>query len=214
MIASGNKIYLEEAGGFRDDARVPEHSIKSRPAYQRLARDPTGRRHILLADGPGVAAAGLAEGTRPEAFDERWTILANSVAMPDPEAGGADLAFRSQAHLLAALRRRLGEARMGLRLYAVGAEPFLWSVNALADDFGLGRLEIRLCAPAPGPRRVFCNHCRTITEGVKTNVFACAGCRAPLFVRDHFSRRLNAFAGVKADAEAPGDLPPILELYP
>jgi hypothetical protein len=60
---------------------------------------------------------------------------------------------------------------------------------------------------------VFCNHCRTITEGVTTNVVACAGCNAALFVRDHFSKRLNAFAGVQVDAEAPGEIPAIEELY-
>ncbi len=73
----------------------------------------------------------------------------------------------------------------------------------------MGRSEVRLCASLGSPRRVFCNHCRTITEGVTTTIVACAGCQAQLLVRDHFSRRLNAFAGVQVDAEAPGEIPPI-----
>jgi hypothetical protein len=32
-------------------------------------------------------------------------------------------------------------------------------------------------------------------------------------VRDHYSRRLAAYMGVSADAEVPGELPPIRELY-
>jgi hypothetical protein len=57
-------------------------------------------------------------------------------------------------------------------------------------------------------------HCRTLNDGVTGNVFACAGCGASLFVRDHFSARLAAFMGVQVDAEAPGEVPPIEPLYP
>jgi len=41
----------------------------------------------------------------------------------------------------------------------------------------------------------------------------CAGCGRHLLVRDHFSRRLAAYMGVMADAEAPGELPPIQEVF-
>jgi len=191
---------------------MPEPTIKSRPVYARLSRDPGGRRHLLVADAPDAALRGLASETTIDDFDERWTIVSNSRAIPSPEAGAAEQSFRSVQHLLLALHRRLAEERMGLRLYAVGAEPFLWSVHAVADDFGMSRREIHLCAAAVAARRVFCNHCRTISEGVTRTIFACHGCKAPLLVRDHFSRRLNAFAGVQADAEAPGDLPDIEDL--
>jgi hypothetical protein len=43
-------------------------------------------------------------------------------------------------------------------------------------------------------------------EDATANIVACPGCGANLFVRDHFSRRLRAFMGVKADAEMPGEL--------
>jgi hypothetical protein len=184
---------------------MSEPIVKSRPVYSALARDPTGRAHLLVADGP-LSDSLLAD------VDERWTIVADSRAIPSLEDGARDQAFRSEEHLLRALKRRLSDERMGFRIYAFGAEPFLWAINQVAEDFGLGRREIRLCASGPGPRRVFCNHCRTITEGVTTTIRRCAGCGASLLVRDHFSRRLNAFAGVQVDAEAPGEIPEIEEL--
>jgi hypothetical protein len=44
-------------------------------------------------------------------------------------------------------------------------------------------------------------------EGARMTIITCPGCGASLFVRDHFSRRLAAFMGVKVDAEVPGDIP-------
>ena len=32
-------------------------------------------------------------------------------------------------------------------------------------------------------------------------------------VRDHYSRRLAAYMGVMADAETPGELPPVREVF-
>jgi hypothetical protein len=192
---------------------MPSAMIKSRPVYAPLEPDRGGRRHLLLADSPEAATAGLAPGITGADFDERWTVVSGSRAIPSPNEGAVDQSFRSPQHLLLALRRRLSEERMGLRLYAVGAEPFLWSINAVADDFGVGRREVHFCATAQAGRRVFCNHCRTISDRVTTTVFACHGCGASLLVRDHFSRRLNAFAGVQADAEAPGELPEIEDLH-
>ena len=193
---------------------MSEHVIKSMPVYAPIALDRTGRRHLLLADAAEALVGGLAAETRAEAFDERWIIAGHSLAIPSPDEGAADHAFRSQTHLLDALKRRLSEETMGLRLYAVGREPFLWSVWGVAQGFGMGDQEVRLCASPAGPRRVYCNHCRTINEAVTTNIVVCAGCRAHLFVRDHFSRRLNAYAGVQVDAEAPGEIPAVEVLYP
>jgi len=42
---------------------------------------------------------------------------------------------------------------------------------------------------------------------VAQNIVTCPSCEAALFVRDHFSRRLAAFMGVKVDAEVPGEIP-------
>ena len=43
---------------------------------------------------------------------------------------------------------------------------------------------------------------------------ACGGCRRSLFVRDHFSRHLGAYMGFQIDAEAPGQVPDAVMLYP
>jgi hypothetical protein len=160
-----------------------------------------------------VPDGALAPGVETSAFDEQWKIVSNSLAIPVPDENCTQQSFRSETHLLIGLKRRLEEERMGLRLYAIGVEPFLWNVRGLASRFGMAAEEVHLYAIGTAARRVFCNHCRTITERVTTNIFECSGCGAHLFVRDHFSRRINAFAGVQVDAEAPGELPDVEELY-
>jgi len=186
---------------------------KSRPVYTTLKIDPSGRRHLLLTDSLRTCPDALAHGLETSAFNEQWTIISNSLVIPFPDETITRHSFRSETYLLIALKRRLEEERMGLRLYAIGAEPFLWKVRGVASEFCMATEEMYLYAVGPSARRVFCNHCRTVTERVTTNVFDCSGCGAHLFVRDHFSRRINAFAGVQIDAEVPGELPPVEELY-
>ena len=188
-------------------------TIKSRPVYSPLKLDPNGTRHLLLIGSLVAPLGAFAPGVAPASFDEQWRIVSNSSAIPAPDQTITEHCFRSETHLLIALRRRLEEECMGLRLYVLGTEPFLWNVRRLASDFGMGTEEVNLHATGTAARRVFCNHCRTITERVTTNIFECAGCGARLFVRDHFSRHVNAFAGVQVDAEVPGEFPEIQELY-
>ena len=102
---------------------------------------------------------------------------------------------------------------MGDRLYVLGTEPFLWSVATAAAIVGFGPEQIRLCHAGSLQRRVWCTHCHGFTEPVTTNVVPCAGCGRHLLVRDHFSRRLGAFMGVMVDAEAPGEIPAIEEVF-
>jgi len=192
-----------------------DQGIKSRPSYRPLSLDRTGRRHLLVCDGTPEAGAFAADTTARD-FDERWTIsppLLSGFAGDEKTGAPSDRMFRGETELLARLDHRLKTEQIGLRLYATGAEPFLWRVMAVAAEAGMGRDEVRLFAGRPGPRRVYCNHCGAIAEGVVANVATCPGCGAALFVRDHFSRRLNAFAGIKVDAEVPGDLPAIEVLY-
>lgn len=176
-----------------------DQDIKSRPLYRPLRPDAQGRAHLLLCDGPGAPAAALDE---PAAFDrvETWTLGGNG--------------FADQGAMLAALRARLDGESVGLRLYAAGAEPFLWDVAAVARQAGMGAGEVFLCHAGTLRRRVQCVHCKTMLEGVTASLAACPGCGATLFVRDHFSARLSAFMGVRVDAEVPGELPEAEELYP
>lgn len=191
---------------------MSDSDIKSRPGYLPLFRHSLGKCHLLLSDTTAFPEAAFAEGGSASDFDERWGIARHSRSIPHPE-DAENQAFRSTEHLLIALRRRLASETMGFRLYAVGTEPFLWAVFAAAEAAGMSREEISLFASGSKARRVYCNHCRTINEHVTTSITQCAGCRAHLFVRDHFSKRLNAFAGIQVDAEVPGDIPNIEELY-
>lgn len=191
---------------------VIDQGIKSRPHYEPLRLDPAGRRHLVLLSEPDRSEKAFgAEGHDIEI----WTVVprtAEGVAgIAHPDQHGR--CFRSPRQLLDCLAPQLLQERMGLRLYAAGREDFLWDVNAIAQRAGMGRHEVRLWQVGSLARRVYCVHCRTYNEGVTTTIVGCAGCGANLFVRDHFSRRLSAFMGVKVDAEMPGDVPPAEQAY-
>lgn len=192
---------------------MTDQGIRSRPSYAPLAPDSTGRTHLLVCDGAEPAATAFAPGVGPGDFAEVWTVQGHSKAIPMPHVPQAQHDFRSTSHLLISLRHRLANERMGFRLYAVGAEAFLWDVAKAAAAIGMGRDEYRLHATGSAARRVYCVHCRTMNEGVTTNVVTCSACGAQLFVRDHFSRFNNAYMGVQIDAEVPGETLPIEELY-
>jgi len=96
-----------------------------------------------------------------------------------------------------------------LSLAAYTDDPML----QLAAAFNLNKDEIRAEHAGSAARRVHCVHCRAGTEDVRTNIVRCSGCARWLLVRDHYSRRFAAYMGVNVDAEAPGELPPIREIY-
>ena len=107
----------------------------------------------------------------------------------------------------------LGRALMGTRLYVAGPESFIGLAMKLALEFNLNKDEIRAEELGTLARRVYCIHCRATTEEVRTNIVECVACHRWLLVRDHYSRRLAAYMGVMADAEAPGELPPVKEVF-
>jgi hypothetical protein len=190
-------------------------AVKSQPVYASLAADLSGRRHLLVAEPEGLEAVlrvldtldgGEAPvevywlGVLPEALSKRGAACVR--------------AFDGLDRLKFALAQRLATAGMGLRLYLAGRETFLWEAGLPARDAGLREDEIRREACGSRVRRVFCVHCRTITEGVTTSPAACSGCGLWLEVRDHFSRALAAYAGVCINAENPSELPEPKELFP
>src|ERR1700721_500954 len=115
------------------------------------------------------------------------------------------------APLLRVFRAPLGQSLWGARLYGAGPENFIGLVMKIALEFNLNKDEIRAEESGTLARRVYCIHCRATTENVRTNIVRCIGCARWLLVRDHYSRRLAAYMGVMADAEAPGELPPLKE---
>jgi hypothetical protein len=182
--------------------------MKSRPAYTTLQPDLGGRHHVLVGQGSGgVALRRLVAQMAP---DTGARILYTGDSPPD--VGGLRL-FPTEAELLAELDRALSGCVMGTRLYVAGSEGFLGSVVRAALKYNLNRDEVQCEHCGSAARRVYCIHCKASSESVTTNVVKCTGCGRHLLVRDHYSRRLAAYMGVMADAEAPGELPPIREVF-
>ena len=212
--------------------------IKSKPIYEPLRADLGGRHHLMLASGPGGEALLRVLG---EIRDAAPQALENTRALLVPEAGAADHSniatpsnvatrstiatrikafgvtdvrfFADVAALLTTFRTVLDESLMGTRLYVAGPESFIGLAMKLALEFDMNKDEIRAEELGSSARRVYCVHCRTTSEDVKTNIVRCAGCQRWLLVRDHYSRRHAAYMGVMVDAEAPGELPPLKEVY-
>jgi hypothetical protein len=173
-------------------------------------------RVLYVAAAPPLAAASTPSAAPPPA--------AASAPADAPAPAEAALPFTAagvhDAHLLvdvAALldefRRRLDAAFMGTRLYVSGPENFIGRVLQIALQYDLNKDEILAEDCGTRARRVFCIHCRTTLENVTANIANCVSCGRWLLVRDHYSRRLAAYMGVMVDAEVPGELPPIEEVF-
>jgi DNA-directed RNA polymerase subunit RPC12/RpoP len=121
--------------------------------------------------------------------------------------------FADAPSLLREFRSLLDGALMGTRLYVAGPESFIGLAMKIALEFDLNKDEVRAEELGSRARRVYCIHCRATTEDVRTNVARCVDCGSWLLVRDHYSRRLAAYMGVMVDAEAPGELPEIKEVF-
>jgi hypothetical protein len=197
--------------------------VKSKPVYTPLAADTGGRYHVLLGMGEGSACLMRVlrelHAFAPSSWQRTQVLIASGAAAPIEDNPFRDLelqsvlSFDSGAALLERARAILEKALMGTRLYIAGPESFIGRALQLAAAFNLNKDEIRAEHVGTSARRVHCVHCRASTEDVRTNLVRCAGCSRWLLVRDHYSRRLAAYMGVIADAEVPGELPPIRELY-
>ena len=202
--------------------------IKSKPVYAPLRADPRGRYHLMLGLGAGeVALLRVLREMQAAALDglARTRVL----LIPAPAAGDASTAqawreieglplqevraFSDVAALLGEFKSLLEDSLMGTRLYVAGPESFIGLAMKIALEFNLNKDEIRAEELGSLARRVYCIHCRTTAENVRTNIVRCLGCARWLLVRDHYSRRLAAYMGVMADAEAPGELPAIKDVF-
>lgn len=180
-------------------------AVKSRPLYHRLEADVLGRRHLLILQAPDAAALRDLQAR----FAAVWHALTLWHCGGTPGAAAASVrAFDAPAPMLDALAAQLAAAQMGQRVYAAGSEPFLWSIARACARFDLHPPALQLEHRGSACRRVYCVHCKTLFEDVTSNPADCPGCGLTLSVRDHFSRRLGAFMGVKADAQCPGELAP------
>lgn len=193
--------------------------IKSRPVYRRLALDVGGRYHLLVGQGAGGAALLRLLDAMVSEWDVQVLYARESRSGRDhSEALGKrslpDLhVFATQAEVVAALDQVLAECEMGTRLYIAGSESFIGSAVQVALRYNLNTDEVQSEHCGTAARRVYCVHCQFANENATTNLVSCSGCGRHLLVRDHYSRRLGAYMGVMADAESPGDLPPIAEVF-
>ncbi len=156
-----------------------------------LTFDPSGVQHVIVAGPLGPEVEQLLAEARSAGHDV--TLLHTG------SAGTAEVVDQLGA-LLAA-------AQVGIRVYLAGDDGFVRATAAVAHAAGVLDDELQTAVTASAARRVWCSHCRTVTEGVTTTVAPCAGCGRTLEVFHHFSRRHGAYLGFQADAEAPGELP-------
>lgn len=194
--------------------------IKSRPVYDVLQPMAGGLRHLIAGQGSGGAAMlRLIEDMTPAQRLNSVLLYStesfsghNHLGALQNSAVGDMQVFASNQALLDVLRTLLGDAFMGTRLYLSGSETFIGTAMQAANAMDLNRDEVLREHSGTLVRRVWCVHCDTYTENVTQRLFTCPGCQLNLVVRDHYSRRLAAFQGIKADGEVPGELPPAEEL--
>ena len=151
--------------------------------------------------------------TTREGLDVKRDCYQEVTAVLASAAVGEVRVFEGTPALLEKFRAILSESLMGTRLYVAGPESFIGLVMKIALEFNLNKDEIRAEECGTLARRIYCIHCRATTEQVRTNIVRCVGCTRWLLVRDHYSRRLAAYMGVMVDAEAPGELPPVKEVF-
>ena len=194
--------------------------IRSKPIYTSLVWQDKATSHLAIAQGDGgMALLKLFQLKHPKqpiavlyANNANSKIdYAKTLNKVVPE--GLQL-FTTEQDALHALNNILPTMRMGLRLYVAGTEGFIWSASECVKKFGIEDADMMKELTGTLARSVYCVHCKAITHDIRTNIGKCIGCERMLFVRDHFSRRLGAYMGLMVDAESPGELPEIEEIYP
>jgi hypothetical protein len=199
--------------------RLSASMMWSTPRYVPLSWDVEARTHLLAAHGDGAGpllrllSAPCAGDVSVRYAAEPLAGTGNTLRLADASAGGCN-AFATIEALLSGLSAELTTGHMGLRLFLAGSENFLGNATRIALDMGLGEHEIRRERIGSAARSVYCVHCKTTTPHIRTNVLRCPGCQRALMVRDHYSARLAAYMGFQVDAEVPGTIPPVEELYP
>jgi dimethylamine monooxygenase subunit C len=195
--------------------------IKSRPVYGTLEPRPGGPLHLFVADGEGAQAIlDLAAKAPPGFFDRAHIIYVPAGAAPKAYADrlralGPFMIYEGPtiAAALPRLAQTLANARMGTQIYLAGTEPLIGQAMKVALEAGIDHTSMQTEHRGSEARRVQCVHCKGITEDVTTQPVRCAHCGLVLLVRDHYSRRLAAFQGVCIDAEEPGVVPEIVEVF-
>ena len=198
---------------------VFEPSILSRPVYGVL-EPRTGKSHLMIADAEGVEAIlDMAGAAPPDLFAHAHIIYipkrTGTLFVEKLQALSPAQLYVSPSYEAAVprLRRVLSSAHMGLQVYLAGTEGLIGQAMREAIEAGIPHSAIQTEHRGSTARRVQCVHCKGITEDVTHDPFQCSHCGLHLFVRDHYSRRIAAFQGVRVDAEDPGNVPEAVERF-
>ncbi|WP_104181619.1 dimethylamine monooxygenase subunit DmmA family protein [Arthrobacter sp. B0490] len=194
--------------------------IKSRPVYDELTPMATGASHVAAAQGSGgEPLVRLLREMDPDQLSATTVLYSvesftgkNHLADLQDFAVRELVVFPTNADAVSGLDALLATAKMGTRLYLSGSEGFIGTSMQVATSYGMNRDEVLREHAGSFVRRVWCAHCSHYSENVSRRIFRCPGCARHLIVRDHYSGRLAAFQGVKADGEVPGELPENEEL--
>ncbi len=202
--------------------------LKSRPIYPGLSFGPA-MMHLMVADTHGADAILDLSAQAPAGFFEcahilfvfregrqKRKLLSRQAAMVDRLKALGPKSLYEGPTLIATMPRlvhMLSTAHMGTRLYIAGTEGLICQTMKVALDAGMELDAIVSEHRGSAARRVQCVHCKGITEDVRVQPVACAHCGLKLFVRDHYSRRIAAFQGVRVDAEEPGSIPAVVEAF-
>lgn len=194
--------------------------MKSAPCYSGLVLREGARGHLFASCAQGALAVGrVLDGalwTGLEAEVLHWDTDEGSRVFGDvlPAASGLRTRrFGGGGEFFSALREALGAARAGVHFYVAGPEVFVWDAHAEGRRAGLALSAVSHELAGSRARRVSCVHCKAMNEGVTGSPHRCCGCGQALLVRDHFSRALAAYVGVRIDAEEPGAVPEVEEMY-
>lgn len=198
---------------------VLEGTILSRPTYGALEVRP-GRSHLLVADAEGAQAILDLATSAPAEFFASAHIIYIPRGTGDTYTKRLEQLAPAQFYVgpsyeaaLPRLRRVLETSHMGLQVYLSGTEGLMGQAMFEATQAGIPHSAIQAEHRGSAARRVQCVHCKGITEDVTHDPFQCSHCGLHLFVRDHYSRRIAAFQGVRIDAEDPGNVPESLERF-
>jgi dimethylamine monooxygenase subunit C len=192
------------------------YRVRSQPEYPSLKWDHSGVRHLLvILDLDEAAIAHLCQSPCPGPLRVLIRGSASDPAVhPLIKINPMIHSVPTMEALMTTLQNLLNEDSMGLRLYAFGHEDGLWKVRHAGEKLGMSHDEIQLAQAVTTARPVYCVHCGHHMNMIHTNITVCSGCGRNLMVRDHFSRNLGAYMGFQVDAECPGVLPPVEEVFP
>lgn len=189
----------------------PHHTSTPRDGGTALVSGAVG--HLVVVADDTAAAERLARAWVDQGRPGSFELLLDGE--PPGLSDGVVCRHVTQRDALERLvSERLAVATVGLRLYVVGPEPFVRRVVVAAAAAGLDDDEVLREVRGSRARRVWCAHCKVVTEDVTCDPVDCAGCGRSLIVYHHFSRRLGAFMGFQADAELAGELPEARERWP